>query len=666
MVSTESDEQRWAKRHAWIVVLIAAQAVALGVGAMGHRASSWFAIGAVLTIVAPMIVTSLPRFDRTAIAIISSATLLAQTILAIALLGSDLRPNVILLADLCVIALYEIPLLFAFAFASAATLMITLTLADPSMVGIDSSDTTGLLSTLVCGIIATGIGAISLGTLWNEHQRVKHTKEQQDIAIDAYFAVTGSILLVLDRDGTVTRANRRACFLLDRELEQIVGHNWFELAIPGGLKNIAFQQFQQAFEEPPEEYQGGDDQTYENTLVSATGEERLTVWWATLLEDEQGRPTAMVCSGEDVTEHRKAEAEVERGKVELDALRRLAQKVASLDDARQAICDAAIALTGATLVAICEPDRTRERLTYTTATQESLVGFSIHLGREASLVGTAFLGSQPQFMADLHNTPGLHRNLTQLATDGNAGSALHQPIIGANGTLGVISVAWDRPIASLGERPAELIGLIATEAAIALRRRESLAQLERAALVDPLTGIANRRAFDAELPLALRRAAEGNYPLSLIVMDLNEFKAVNDILGHEAGDDVLIQAAGAWADALRAGDLLARIGGDEFTVVLPTCDQIEMDHIIARLRAVTPHGPGTSLGGAVWDGIETVASLIRRADASQYEDKARSKETVRRTPSGQQLKVPERRRARHTDPRADAPASPPAAADDDA
>src|ERR1700712_2013801 len=111
MVSMEMD-RRWAKRHAWIIVLIATQAIGLGVCAASTDASSWFAIGAVVTLVAPAIVTSVPRFDRQLIAIVSAATLITQAILTIALLGSDIRPNVILLADLCVIALYEIPLLF--------------------------------------------------------------------------------------------------------------------------------------------------------------------------------------------------------------------------------------------------------------------------------------------------------------------------------------------------------------------------------------------------------------------------------------------------------------------------------------------------------------------------------------------------------------------------
>ncbi|MDO9355274.1 MAG: sensor domain-containing diguanylate cyclase [Solirubrobacteraceae bacterium] len=546
------------------------------------------------------------------------------------------------------------------AFAAVAFVVTGISFVDPTVAGLLSDDVD---PRSISGTIATILGAVAITLIWVEQRRFRHIAQEERRAASAFLAVSGSIVVVLDAKGIVTVANRQACLVLDREEDEILGRDWFELALPEGHAATARAIYAQGFHPDANIFEGNEG--YENEIVARSGERRAVTWWGTLLFDRTGRPTGMVCAGTDVTDERAAKASLQRGNLELAALRHLAQKVASLDDARQAIVDAALEVSGARMAAIAEPDRTRETLTYTVGTDESVLGFEIAVRGETSRVGNAFTAGTPQFMGNLTTDPGVHRRLADAAADGNAGSALHQPIIGADGTVGVLSVAWDHHLDSLQDRKALLIGLVAHEASIALRRRESLAQLARAALVDPLTGIANRRAFDAELPLALRRAAEAGHGLSLVVMDLNEFKAVNDVLGHEAGDDVLIRAATAWADALRAGDLLARLGGDEFAVLLPTCDQPEMAQIIDRLRRATPHGPGTSVGGAIWDGTETAASLIRRADAEQYVDKARGRSRGRSRELAedrrQPVLMPEswheggRMRPRFEDPRTDDP-----------
>jgi diguanylate cyclase (GGDEF)-like protein/PAS domain S-box-containing protein len=501
-----------------------------------------------------------------------------------------------------------------FAFAAFALLVTAFSFVDPTVAGLFEDD-------MRLHSASTALGALALALTWTEQRRFRHVSQEERRAANAFLAVSGSIVIVLDAAGVVTIANRQACLALDREEDDIVGREWFSLALPEEHVEIARLLYAQTLD-PNSPFEAHAD--YENEIVSRSGERRTVTWWGTGLHDRHGRAVGMVCSGTDVTDERAAKAALQRGNLELASLRRLAQKVASLDDSRTAIVEAAVEVAGARLAAIAEPNRTRDTLTYTVGTDESVVGFEIELAAEHSRVGDAFTAGAPQFMGNLTTDPGVHRGLTT-AIGGQVGSALHQPIIGADGTVGVLSVAWDHHLDSLQDRKALLIGLVAHEAAIALRRRESLAQLERAALVDPLTGVANRRAFDAELPRAMQRATDAGHALSLVVMDLNEFKAVNDVLGHEAGDDVLIRAATAWADALRAGDLLARLGGDEFAVLLPTCAGVELEQIVERLRHATPHGPGTSIGGAIWDGTETAASFIRRADAEQYVDKARGK-----------------------------------------
>ncbi len=619
----------WERRHPWVVALIAVQAVALTVASAAAGVDAVWLLVPALTAVPAAVSGAVPHRSRTTVAASSAAALLTQALYAIVAFGGSTGSSVLFLSVLCVIALYEVGRVQAFAFAFSIVAVISIVVADPTLIDLPTNAGGHLWGVLASGLVALCVGSAALAELWREQSRIRHVADQQRRGTEAYLEVAGTMMFVMDRDGIVTVANRHTCLTLDREVEDVVGKEWFALALPQeyrdearrlyGLTYENFRQTGQMFDEPLE---------YENEVECADGSRRQVVWWATMITDRSGAPVGMACSGNDVTDTRAAHAALERSGVELEALRRLAQKVASLDDSRQAVVDATLDLTGATVAAIMEPNRTRTELIVSTATRPDLVAGVIHLGRESEIAGSAFLSGQPYFVPECQQAPGVNRELIERI---GAQSLLHQPIMGGNGTLGVLSVVWDEPVPPQGDRKVELVGLIAHEAAIALRRRESLMQLERAALVDPLTGVANRRAFDAELPLALRRAAKGNYPLGLVVLDLNEFKEVNDLFGHAAGDEVLIRAASAWAGVLRAGDLLARIGGDEFAVLLPSCDAEEMAHIVTRLKRATPHDAGSSMGGAMWDGSEGASGLIRRADRAQYADKATMKQAEHAT-----------------------------------
>ena len=109
--------------------------------------------------------------------------------------------------------------------------------------------------------------------------------------------------------------------------------------------------------------------------------------------------------------------------------------------------------------------------------------------------------------------------------------------------------------------------------------------LERATQTDGLTGIANRRAFDQALERAIRRAHRTKEPLSLLLLDLDHFKALNDTAGHQAGDDVLRRFAGVLAQAARRpDDVAARYGAEEFALILPATDQAGALEVAQRLR----------------------------------------------------------------------------------
>jgi diguanylate cyclase (GGDEF)-like protein len=144
------------------------------------------------------------------------------------------------------------------------------------------------------------------------------------------------------------------------------------------------------------------------------------------------------------------------------------------------------------------------------------------------------------------------------------------------------------------------------------------AQLHELALNDELTGLPNRRVWNAELPRALERARRDGRPLAVGVLDLDHFKRFNDVHGHLAGDQFLKAAGSAWSRHLRAVDLLARFGGEEFVVLLPGVDAVEASAILERLRESVPTGQTVSVGVALWNGYETSDELVARADRALY------------------------------------------------
>ncbi|MFI1990527.1 GGDEF domain-containing protein [Actinoplanes sp. NPDC020271] len=174
-------------------------------------------------------------------------------------------------------------------------------------------------------------------------------------------------------------------------------------------------------------------------------------------------------------------------------------------------------------------------------------------------------------------------------------------------------------------RMAVLIRQVERQASVLEHQAEELTDLAQR---DTLTGLANRRAWEAALPLALDHARRDGKPLVLAVLDLDHFKHFNDQYGHLAGDRLLKEAAAAWTGGLRAGDLLARYGGEEFALLIPDCDTEAVTELLDRLRPLTPSGQTFSAGVAVWDGQESSDGLFARADAALYRAKGAGRNRV--------------------------------------
>jgi diguanylate cyclase (GGDEF)-like protein len=154
-------------------------------------------------------------------------------------------------------------------------------------------------------------------------------------------------------------------------------------------------------------------------------------------------------------------------------------------------------------------------------------------------------------------------------------------------------------------------------------------KVQRQAATDPLTGLANRAAFDAALAYARATVSRTGESLSLIALDLDDFKGINDTRGHAAGDAVLVGAAEAWSAQLRARDVLARTGGDEFIAILPGADADEAAQVATRLVAALRGTVACSAGVATWDGSQDLGRLLRTADRALYVAKQQHKDARR-------------------------------------
>jgi diguanylate cyclase (GGDEF)-like protein len=235
-----------------------------------------------------------------------------------------------------------------------------------------------------------------------------------------------------------------------------------------------------------------------------------------------------------------------------------------------------------------------------------------------------------------------------------SGSIIGIPLIMDSEVVGVMNLLRShKGEFSLSE--IRLLTLLSDQAALAIKNAHLHQAVTEQARQDVLTGLPNRRALDERLDDSISQAKLSGRPFSVVMMDLDGFKVINDTYGHETGDDVLRQVATCLFQHLRSTDFLARYGGDEMTLVLPDTDlpqagyvsQKLLDHLRV-LEIQLPKGKTTNIG--VSGGIalfpkhaETAPGLLRAADEALYTAKKHARGTFQsaRNQTGSLPAIPE-------------------------
>jgi diguanylate cyclase (GGDEF)-like protein len=253
--------------------------------------------------------------------------------------------------------------------------------------------------------------------------------------------------------------------------------------------------------------------------------------------------------------------------------------------------------------------------------QVEITGMRIRLGE--GLTGTAAAERAPVVSNDAHLDP---RAGQVPGTEPEPEAVACMPLIARDRLLGVLSLYRRGEERAFAPEEVELLADFAAVAALALANARTRAELETLATTDDLTGLANRRSFRLQLEREIGFARRYRAPLTLLLLDLDNFKAINDTYGHARGDRALIAVAGAICERLRASDFAARIGGDEFAILLPQTShehaQTVADQLAEQIAAAA--FPSLTITAAV--GIASLhddptADLLAEADRLLYDAK---------------------------------------------
>ena len=299
-----------------------------------------------------------------------------------------------------------------------------------------------------------------------------------------------------------------------------------------------------------------------------------------------------------------------------------------LDEVLTRTLEAAGALAGADAALVMLPDPQGGKPLVAT------LGLSVEEAERHAITGPPD-GRLARSITMSYTYPDLERE----TADGGGGGIIHAglavPLPGESSTLGYLTVFTRRKGHEYSEEDLRQLETLALRAGPAIENARIFREARQLADLDALTGLHNRRFFHETLARECARAHRYQRKLSLVVFDLDDFKEINDRIGHLAGDAVLAEAAERIKDVVRTADIACRVGGDEFAVILPESSIDQADQLYRRIQnAVSSRPLGQagkmflSAGVAELRAEDDPVSFFQRADDALYRAKEAGKGRV--------------------------------------
>jgi diguanylate cyclase (GGDEF)-like protein len=321
------------------------------------------------------------------------------------------------------------------------------------------------------------------------------------------------------------------------------------------------------------------------------------------------------------------------------------QKSQDLASLSASICESALEVTGGTRCACVRWNSTEQTAVVEAVTPLHTIepGFAI---APESILGKFLRNPDRPRMAvreSYRKSEGLP--FSPLEPSRRIGSLAIVPLVVDDEIIGAVCVEGDQE-AQLTAVEGELLSMLAPVASVALKNVEQLQDVTQKSNHDPLTGLANRRQFEDRLRHHLLEHSRHRQPVSLILLDIDLFKTVNDIYGHQGGDEVLVEVARAAERTIREIDLCARYGGEELAILLPQTNLAgasrtaeRLREAVSMLRVMPPQGGApikvtASFGVASYtESVKAGDLLFPAADMALYQAKSAGRNCVRQAMS---------------------------------